>query len=332
MRHFLRPTSLTPDETRELLELAAHLKKNPISDVLKNRSVGMVFFNPSLRTRTSMDVGVQQLGGHPLSLNIGQGTWTLEHREGVVMDGNYAEHIKDAAKVLSRYVDILAVRAFPDRVSWEVDRQDPVVEGFARHATVPMINLEGALHHPCQSLADMLTIREQIGEPKAQPITITWAWHPKSLPMAVPNSALIEAAKAGMEIRLAHPPGWELDDEIMREANELATAGGGSVTVHHDMDTAMQGSRVVYAKSWGAIKYYNNPEEEARVKADLKDQWRVTEQRMAKTDRGIFMHCLPVRRNVIVDDAVIDSPASVVYDEAENRLHVQKALLAMMAR
>lgn len=332
MRHFLSPTSLTPDQTRELFELATYLKQNRFGDALKNKSVGMVFFNPSLRTRTSMDVAIQQLGGHPVSLNIGQGTWTLEHREGVVMDGGYAEHIKEAARVLSRYVDILAVRAFPDRVSWGVDRQDPVIQGFAKYSTVPMINLEGALHHPCQSLADMLTIREKIGEPKGQPITITWAWHPKALPMAVPNSALIEAAKAGMEIRLAHPPGWELDDDIMAQARQLATAGGGSVTVHHDMESAMQGSRVVYAKSWGSIQHYNHPEEEERIKRPLRDQWRVTEERMAKTDNGLFMHCLPVRRGVIVDDAVIDSPNSVVIDEAENRLHVQKALLAMMAR
>lgn len=332
MRQFLSPTSLTPDETRELLELAAHLKINRFGDALQNKSVGMVFFNPSLRTRTSMDIAVHQLGGHPLTLNIGQGTWSLEHREGIVMDGDYAEHIKDAARVLSRYVDILAVRAFPERKSWGIDRQDPVVAGFAKYATVPVINLEGAMHHPCQSLADMLTIREQLGEPKGQPIAITWAWHPKALPMAVPNSILVEAAKAGMDIRLAHPPGWELDEDVMATARQLATDGGGSVTVHHDMSTAVDGARVVYAKSWGSIQHYRNPEEEERLKRPLRNSWRVTEEQMAKTNDGVFMHCLPVRRGVVVDDAVIDSPRSVVYDEAENRLHVQKALLAMMAR
>lgn len=332
MRHFLSPTSLSPEETRELLQLAEQLKVNRFGDALKNKSVGMVFFNPSLRTRASMDIAVQQLGGHPLTLNIGQGTWMLEHREGIVMDGEYAEHIKDAARVLSRYVDILAVRAFPERKSWGIDRQDPVVAGFAKHATVPVINLEGALHHPCQSLADMLTIREKIGEPKGQPIAITWAWHPKALPMAVPNSILVESAKAGMNIRLAHPPGWELDEEIMRGARELAEAQGGSVEVHHEMDSALEGARVVYAKSWGSIQHYRDPADEERLKLNLRNSWRVTEAKMARTQQGIFMHCLPVRRGVIVDDAVIDSPNSVVYDEAENRLHVQKALLAMMAR
>lgn len=332
MRHFLSPTSLSPEATRELLQLAEQLKVNRYGDALKNKSVGMVFFNPSLRTRASMDIAVQELGGHPLTLNIGQGTWSLEHREGVVMDGEYAEHIKDAARVLSRYVDILAVRAFPERKSWGIDRQDPVVAGFAKYATVPVINLEGALHHPCQSLADMLTIREQFGEPKGQPIAITWAWHPKALPMAVPNSILVEAAKAGMDIRLAHPEGWELDEDIMNTARTLAEQQGGKVTVHNEMGSAVQGAKVVYAKSWGSIQHYRSPEDEERVKLHLRNDWRVTEEQMAKSDDGVFMHCLPVRRGVIVDDAVIDSPRSVVYDEAENRLHVQKALLAMMAR
>lgn len=332
MRHFLSPTSLSPEETRELLQLADQLKVNRFGDTLKNKSVGMVFFNPSLRTRTSMDIAVQQLGGHPLTLNIGQGTWSLEHREGITMDGEYAEHIKDAARVLSRYVDILAVRAFPERKGWGIDRQDPVVAGFAKYATVPVINLEGAMHHPCQSLADMMTIREKIGEPKAEPIAITWAWHPKALPMAVPNSILVEAAKAGMDIRLAHPPGWELDEEVMSTAKTLAESQGGRLEVHHEMGSAVKGAKVVYAKSWGSIQHYRNPEEEERVKLNLRNSWRVTEEQMAKSNDGIFMHCLPVRRGVVVDDAVIDSPRSAVYDEAENRLHVQKALLAMMAR
>jgi len=328
MRHFLSPTSLSPERTREILTMADQLKLNRFGDALKNKSVGMVFFNPSLRTRTSMDIATYELGGHPLTLNIGQGTWSLEHREGIVMDGEYAEHIKDAARVLSRYVDILAVRAFPERKSWGIDRQDPIIEGFAKYATVPVINLEGAMHHPCQGLADMMTIRERIGEPKAQPIAITWAWHPKALPMAVPNSILLEAAKAGMDIRLAHPKGWELDDEIMQTAQNLATAQGGGVRVVHSMKDAVEGAKVVYAKSWGSIQHYRSPDDETRLKMSLRNEWRVTEEQMARTDAGIFMHCLPVRRGVIVDDAVIDSPQSAVYDEAENRLHVQKAILA----
>ncbi len=330
MSHFLSPTSLTPDQTRELLNLADGLKVNRFGDALKNKSVGMVFFNPSLRTRTSMDIATHELGGHPLTLNIGQGTWTLEHREGVVMDGNYAEHIKDAARVLSRYVDVLCVRAFAEKNSWGIDRQDPVIQGFAKYATVPVINLEGAVHHPCQALADHMTIREKIGNPKGQPIAITWAWHPKALPMAVPNSIVVEAAKAGMDIRLAHPKGWELDDDIMNTARNLAQQEGGNLQVVHSMAEATEGAKIVYAKSWGSITHYRSPQDEERAKMHLRNDWRVTEEQMARTNNGYFMHCLPIRRGVIVDDAVIDSPASAVYDEAENRLHVQKAVLASM--
>ena len=330
MRHFLSPTSLSPAETRDLLELAAELKKDRFRDTLRGRSVGMLFFNPSLRTRTSMDIAVQQLGGHPLTLNIGQGTWSLEHREGVVMDGEFAEHIKDAARVLSRYVDLLAVRSFPERKGWGVDRRDPIINGFARWSDVPVVNLEGAMHHPCQSLADMLTIRERVGDPKGAPIVISWAWHPRALPMAVPNSILVEAAKAGMDIRLAHPPGWELDHEIMETSRELAAAGGGNVKVYHDLNEAAQGARVVYAKSWGSIQHYTHPEEEVRIKQPLRNLWRITMDHMRRTDDGFFMHCLPVRRGVVVDDEVLDSPCNAAYDEAENRLHVQKALLATM--
>lgn len=327
-RNFLSPTSLTPAETAELLELAAELKREPFRDVLKGRSVGMLFFNPSLRTRTSMDIAVHQLGGHPLTLNIGQGTWSLEHRENVVMDGEYAEHIKDAAQVLSRYVDILAIRAFAERKGWGVDRRDPIINGFANWCDVPVLNMEGAMHHPCQSLADMLTIRERLGEPKAKPIVISWAWHPKALPMAVPNSILVEAAKAGMDIRLAHPQGWELDDEVMATARDLASAGGGDLNVYHDLDDALEGAQVVYAKSWGSIEHYSDPVREEQLKRPLRNTWRISMDHMERTNDAFFMHCLPVRRGVVVDDAVLDSDRNAAYDEAENRLHVQKAILS----
>src|SRR5690625_981069 len=148
MTHFLSPTSLVHERTREILTMADQLKLNRFGDALKNKSVGMVFFNPSLRTRTSMDIATYELGGHPLTLNTGQGTWSLEHREGIVMDGEYAEHIKDAARVLSRYVDILAVRAFPERKSWGIDRQDPIIEAVAKYATVPAHTLDVPIPHP----------------------------------------------------------------------------------------------------------------------------------------------------------------------------------------
>lgn len=328
LRHCLSPTSFSLDETRELIALARELKADPIRTDLAGRSVGMLFFNPSLRTRSSMDIAAYQLGGHALTLDVGTGTWLLEHRERRVMDQSAAEHAKDAAKVLSRYVDALAVRAFPERVSWGEDRRDPIVRSFAKWADVPVVNLESALYHPCQSLADLMTIEERVGDPTGQPIVISWAYHPKPLPMAVPNSILLEAAKFGMDVRLAHPPGWELDPEVMESARSLAGAAGGGVTVHHDLEAALPGARVIYAKSWGSIRNYRHPEEEERLKAPLRGKWRVGMHHMeAAGPDSFFMHCLPVRRGVVVDDAVLDSDRNAAYDEAENRLHVQKALM-----
>jgi N-acetylornithine carbamoyltransferase len=333
LKHFLAPADLTLAETRELFQMARDLRVNPIRTDLHGKSVGLLFFNPSLRTRSSMDVGIYQLGGHALTMDVGVGTWKLEHREGIVMDGDYAEHVKEAAKVLSRYVDALAIRSFPERVSWGEDRKDPIINAFARWADKPVINLEGSLFHPCQSLADLMTIEDRLGETKKQPIVITWAWHPKALPMAVPNSILVEAAKFGMDVRLCHPEGWELDREIMKTAHQLAAESGGSVTVHHDFEPQLEGAKVVYAKSWGSIANYRNPDEETRIKLALRQKWRVRMDHMERTDDAFFMHCLPVRRGVVVDDEVLDSDRNAAYDEAENRLHVQKALmLRMLAR
>lgn len=325
--NFISPDSLGLEGMRELLEIAADLKKTPIRTLMAGKSVGMVFFNPSLRTRSSMDIGAWQLGGHALTLDVGVGTWKLEHRVGKAMDGDAAEHIIEAARVLSRYVDLLGVRSFPERLSWGEDRLDPIMSGFARWAEVPVINLESSLHHPCQGLADAFTMQERLGATKGEPIVISWAYHPKQLPMAVPNTALVQAAMMGMEVRLAHPEGWELDPEIMKSARSLATQAGGSVKVYNDVREALPGARVVYAKSWGSIPNYRNADEETRLKLPLRDRWRISMDYMNQTDRGFFMHCLPVRRGVVVDDEVLDSDRNAAYDEAENRLHVQKALM-----
>lgn len=326
--HYLSPLSVPAADARELLRVARELKAEPIRDVLRGKSVGLLFFNPSLRTRTSMDIAAYQLGGHAVTLDVGTGTWMLEHRERRVMDGGAAEHAKDAAKVLSRYVDLLAVRAFPERVSWGEDRRDPILKSFSTWADVPVVNLESALYHPCQSLADLMTIEERVGDPAGQPIVISWAYHPKALPMAVPNSILLEAAKFGMDVRLAHPEGWELDPEIMQQARDNAVAAGGSVSVHNELQSALPGARVVYAKSWGSIRNYRYPDEEERAKAPLRSAWRIRMDHLdAAGPEAFFMHCLPVRRGVVVDDEVLDSPRNAAYDEAENRLHVQKALL-----
>ena len=292
------------------------------SKPLSGKSVALVFFNPSLRTRASMQVGIYELGGNAVVLEPGGTSWTLEHREGAVMDGDKTEHVAEFVRVLKRYCIAIGVRTFAALKDWQEERTDPVLNAFAKYASVPIINLESAMHHPCQSLADMMTIREKLGAGRKR-VVLTWAWHPKALPMAVPNSFALAAAQMGHDLVIAHPPGYELDEELIETAR-----GFGSVEITNNIDAAFDGAEVIYAKSWGAKQFYGNTDRDIAERAQFRDRWIVDESKMARTNKGIFMHCLPVRRNVIVTDGVIDSAASVVIDEAENRLHAQKAVMA----
>ncbi len=298
---------------------------------LAGKSVALVFFNPSLRTRASMQVGIYELGGNAVILEPGGTSWTLEHRDGVVMDGNKTEHLAEFVRVLERYVSAIGVRTFAELKDWETERTDPILNAFAKYASVPIINLESAMHHPCQSMADMMTIREKRGRGRKK-VLLTWAWHPKPLPMAVPNSFALAAAQFGHDLRIAHPKGYGLDDELIAEIEQQAIANGGSVEFTNDVDSAYDDVEVVYAKSWGGKQFYGDADADIAHRATLRDDWIVDERKMSRTNNGIFMHCLPVRRNVIVTDGVIDSANSVVIDEAENRLHIQKAILAELIK
>jgi N-acetylornithine carbamoyltransferase len=327
-RDFLNTADFTRDELTALIDLAATVKAGDNRErALEGRSVALVFFNPSLRTRTSMEVAIYQLGGHSVSLDVGKGTWSLEHRENVIMDGDKTEHVKEAARVLSRYVAAIGVRAFPEMLNYAEEMTDPVVRSFAEHSAVPVINLESSRHHPLQALADIMTIREKLGALERQRVVMTWACHPKPLPMAVPNSFALITAQFGLDLTIACPPEYDLGDEVMEEIRAGATASGGRVTLSRDFRQACAGARIVYAKSWGSKNFYGRPEEDIALRQKYK-HWRVDSELMTTTDRGWFMHCLPVRRNVVVTDDVLDGPQNAAIDEAENRLYVQKALLA----
>jgi N-acetylornithine carbamoyltransferase len=329
-KHFLSTGDWTRDELEGLIESALRFKRGADgSKPLTGRSVALVFFNPSLRTRASMQVGIFELGGNAVVLEPGGTSWTLEHRDGALMDGDKTEHVAEFVRVLGRYCAALGVRTFAALKDWEEERLDPVLEAFARYSTVPLINLESAMHHPCQAMADMLTVRERLGAGKKR-VLLTWAWHPKPLPMAVPNSFALSAAQMGHDLTIAHPPGYELDEELMSDIERHAGSAGGSVRLTNDVAEGFDGVEVVYAKSWGSKQFYGSPERDVIERARYRQEWIVDEQKMARTTSGIFMHCLPVRRNVIVSDAVIDSPSSVVIDEAENRLHVQKAIMVKL--
>jgi N-acetylornithine carbamoyltransferase len=332
MNNFLKTSDFSRAELEEIIESALRFKSGETNEKpLSGKSVALVFFNPSLRTRASMQVGVYELGGNAVILEPGGTSWTLEHRDGIVMDGDKTEHLKEFVRVLERYVAAIGVRTFAELKDWELERTEPVLSAFARYATKPVINLESAMHHPCQSLADMLTIRERFGKAKKK-VLLTWAWHPKPLPMAVPNSFALAAAQFGHDLRIAHPKGFDLDAELLSEIENQARENGGSVEIVNDVDSAFDETEVVYAKSWGSFRHYGNVEADIAERAAYRAGWIVDETKMRRTNDAIFMHCLPVRRNVIVTDGVIDSANSIVIDEAENRLHVQKAIMAKLIK
>jgi N-acetylornithine carbamoyltransferase len=328
-RDFLAMEDWSADAIDGLFALAGRVKRGEISGGLERKVLAMVFMDPSLRTRTSFETAMFLHGGHAVVLEPGKGSWSLETEPGAVMDGSTVEHIIEAARVLARYADAIAVRAFPRGDEWAVARRDDVIRDFARYSDRPVINLESTRRHPCQGLADALTLREKLGQTEGKRFVLTWAWHPRALPTAVPASAAIAAASLGMEIAIARPDGYELDPEDTALIRRIAQERGGEfVHIINDPDEALVGADAVYVKSWGAVRLFGKPDEERELRGSLRD-WRVTEQRVRSTrgGKGIVMHCLPVRRNVEIDDAVLDGPNSAVVDQAENRLHVQRALL-----
>ncbi|KFN41106.1 N-acetylornithine carbamoyltransferase [Arenimonas oryziterrae] len=332
MKHFLNTQDWSRSELDALLAQAAAFKRSKAGDQLKGKSIALVFFNPSLRTRTSFELGAFQLGGHAVVLQPGKDAWPIEFKLGSVMDGETEEHIAEVARVLSRYVDLIAVRAFPKFQDWSFDREDQVLRGFAKYSTVPVINLE-TITHPCQELAHILALQEKFGtsDLRGKKYVLTWTYHPKALNTAVANSALTIATRMGMDVTLLCPtPDYILDERYMGWAEQNVAESGGSLQVSHDIASAYAGADVVYAKSWGALPYFGNWEQEKPIRDQYK-HFIVDEAKMALTNSGVFSHCLPLRRNIKATDAVMDSPACIAIEEAENRLHVQKAIMAALA-
>ncbi|MEZ5895014.1 MAG: N-acetylornithine carbamoyltransferase [Parvularculaceae bacterium] len=331
MRHFLNTGDWSREELQAMLDDARAMKASPIGDALKNKTIALLFLNNSLRTRTSFDVGANQLGGHAVVLSPSGGMWPLEFDDGVVMDGEAEEHVKEAASVLSRYCDLIGVRAFPKFVDWQEDRKDKILSAFARYSDVPVINME-TITHPCQEMAHILALQERFekdarGALDGKKFVLTWTYHPKPLNTAVANSALVAAAKFGMDVTLLCPsPDYVLDERYMDQAARDVAANGRALTVTHSIDDAYRGADVVYAKSWGALPYFGNWAPEKPIR-DAHKHFIVDEDKMRKTNNALVSHCLPMRRNVKMTDAVFDSANCIAYEEAENRLHVQKAIM-----
>lgn len=329
LRHFLNTNDWSRTELDAVLEQAASFKQSRIGRQMAGKSIALLFFNPSMRTRTSFELGAFQLGGHAVVLEPGKAAWPIEFAPGAVMEGDTEEHIAEVARVLSRYVDLIGVRAFPKFQQWEVDRQDLVLQAFARYSDVPVINLE-TITHPCQELAHILAVKEHLGELQRKKYVLTWTYHPKPLNTAVANSALLIATRFGMDVTLLCPtPDYLLDPRYMDLARQNAAESGGSLRVSHDVADSYRDAHVVYAKSWGALPFFGRWEQEKPIR-EAHRHFIVDEAKMALTDNGVFSHCLPLRRNVKATDAVMDSPACIAIDEAENRLHVQKAIMTAL--
>ena len=322
---------LTDAEIGRLLEAAASFRGGRTSSVLARRSVALVFLAPSLRTRSSMEAAIARLGGHPVVIAPGAGAWPTEVRDGVRMDGDAVEHVREAAAVLARHHAVLAIRSFPGLEDAEEDRRDPVLAAYRAHSTVPVVNMESARWHPLQALADRMTLRRELGPSLAtRRIVLTWAPHPKPLPTSVPASFLLAAARTGAEVIVARPDAFALPPDVMAAAQAHAKRTGGTVRETADQLPAFDRAHAVYAKSWGAPEYVGRWDEEAPIRARHAG-WTIDETAMERTEDGIFLHCLPVRRGVVVTDGVLDGPRSRVIDQAEDRLWTAMAVLEELA-
>lgn len=347
-RTFFTTLDCSPEEFRGLLEYARAIKAGRAAPPLERRVATLIFFNPSVRTRLSCESAMARFGGAAVSLQPGKDTWNFEHGEGVVMDGETQEHVRELAPVVSRLCDVVGIRkadlatiggrsaAAPserrDVPGAAQAGEDGFLERFAAFADVPVVNLESNRWHPLQGLADAATLQERFPDPRGKKYVLTWSWHPKALPVATPHSQLLAAAQLGMQVTLLRPEGFGLDPAVVAAARERAEAAGGSLRETDDVEGAYAGAHAVCAKAWGAPGFAGRSVEEERAKAPLRARWIVDGEKMARTSDACFLHCLPVRRNVVVTDAVLDSRQSAVVDQAENRLWTAAAVLGALVR
>jgi N-acetylornithine carbamoyltransferase len=319
-------------DIRELLELAARLQRRPEPHALEGKVLALLFMSPSLRTLASFQAAMVRLGGGSFVISPEMSIHGIETRPGIVMDGAAAEHVREAVPVIASYGDALGIRAFAERRSLADDLADKEFNGLADLVKVPMINMESAIQHPCQSLADWKTLDDLEVPANGGRFVLSWAYHPKPLPLAVPAATLQMAAMRGMDVVVLRPPGFELPDMIMDKARRAAAASGGRVSETTDRREAMQGAHVIYAKSWSSTRHYGDRLGDQALREQLLD-WCVDEPWFADARPDChFMHCLPVRRGVVVADRILDGPRSVVLREAHNRMVVQMAVLYKMMK
>lgn len=301
------------DSIDEWVEDARKLKESPLEhgELGANKTIGLLFFNPSLRTRLSTQKAAQNLGMNTMVMNFDKEGWSLEYGDGIIMDQGKSEHIKEAAQVISQFCDLIAIRAFASLEDREKDKEEIVLSGFVKYASVPIVNMESSVGHPLQALADAITISEDKPriDGRKPKVVLSWAPHPKALPHAVANSFIEMMQQQDADFVITHPVGYELDPEIV-----------GTTEVEHDQEKAFEGADYIYTKNWSSFSNYG--------KVLTKDaSWMITAQKMAMTNKAKFMHCLPVRRNVVVEDAVLDHPDSLVIHQANNRTYAAQIVL-----
>ena len=311
MKHFFSVEDV--QNLPELLKKALEIKQNPLADLHygKNKTLGLIFFNPSLRTRMSSQKAAYNLGMNVITMNVGSDGWQLETEEGAIMNGGKAEHIKEAAMVMSAYCDVIGIRCFAGLEDKVEDDAEKVLMGFMKFATVPIINLESSTLHPLQSFADLITIEsfKKVQKPK---VVLTWAPHPKALPQAVPNSFAQWMNATDYDFVITHPKGYELDKKFAQNA-----------PIEYNQDKALEGADFVYVKNWSALEPYGKI-----LSQDLS--WTISDEKMARTNNGKFMHCLPVRRNMIVNDSVIDGENALHIHQAANRVVSMQTILKQL--
>ena len=329
MKRFIDLASFSREQILDLLALAQALQEKPEPRALAAKVLGLVFFNPSLRTLASFQAGMARMGGSSFVITPGQGTWQLETKANAIMRGAAAEHIREGIPVLASYCDALGVRAFADGKHLDSDLNETLFGMIDTLCDKPLINMESAMNHPCQALADWRTL-DELKIPTHGKFVLSWAYHPKALPLAVPAAIVHMAAMRGMEVVVLRPDGFALPQQVMEKARMAARDAGGSLTETSDRAAALSGASVLYAKEWGTTTYYGDVEADSRLRADLAD-WCVRERWFERAlPHAKLMHCLPVRRNVAVADEVLDGPRAVVKREAFNRLPVQMAVLHRM--
>jgi N-acetylornithine carbamoyltransferase len=330
MKTFNDLAELSDEEISALLALADRLDKHPEPHALQGKVLSLLFLSPSLRTLALFQAAMTRLGGGSFVISPDMSIHGLETRPGIVMDGVAAEHINEAVPVIASYGDAIGIRAFAERKNLEHDMAETEFRELTGLIDSPWINMESAMNHPCQNLADWKTLEDLAVPANGGKFVLSWAFHPKALPLAVPASTLYTAARRGMDVTVLRPEGFELPEPVMQRARDAAETAGGSVRETDDRAEAMQDAHVIYAKSWSSTRHYGDRINDQKLRNELTD-WCVDEPWFdTARDNCRFMHCLPVRRGVVVSDRILDGPRSVVIHEARNRMLAQMAVLHRM--